>query len=456
MNGNTQGGLYKDMLKIGLPVTLQSMFQASLSVIDQLMVGQLGSVSIAGSGLGGKFVSLFTVTVTALSGAASILIAQYYGAKDRAGVNRSFFFNLYLSFGIMAVFTIASFFLPGQIMGFYTTDAATCAAAAEYLKILSVGFLPFAVTLMLSTLLRSTGYSRLPMYASIVSIVINIAGNYILIFGKLGFPSMGLAGAAIATTFSRYAELAVIALLFYRTRRKGRESLSPRIHLKRDFAFRALGIALPLLVTEFMWSLGENVYAMIYGRLGTDACAAMTLTNSIQAMMVGLFTGVSASAGILIGIRLGRGEKEEAYRDSKRLVRVAFIGSVCISGVIALIAPAYVRLFQVEEPVRQTAVSILYAFAIVLFAKILNMTLAGGILRSGGNTRYTMLIDLFGTWAVGIPLGLVAAYLLHLPIAWVYFILSLEECVRLALALVVFVRKKWMRSLVSDEHAASS
>lgn len=453
---NTQNTLYKDMLKIGLPVTLQSIFQASLSVIDQVMVGQLGSVSIAGSGLGSKFVSLFTVTVTALSGAASILIAQYYGAKDRAGVNRSFFFNLYLSFGIMAVFTIASFFLPGQIMGFYTTDAATCAAAAEYLKILSVGFLPFTITLMLSTLLRSTGYSRLPMYASVVSIVINVAGNYVLIFGKLGFPEMGLVGAAIATTFSRFAELAVIALLFYRTRKKGREALSPRISMKKDFSLRALGIALPLLVTEFMWSLGENVYAAIYGRLGTDACAAMTLTNSVQAMMVGLFTGVSASAGILIGIRLGRGEKEEAYRDSKRLIKIALAGSVMIGGVIALAAPYYVRLFQVDEQVRQTAVSILYAFAVVLFAKILNMTLAGGILRSGGNTRYTMCIDLFGTWAVGIPLGLAAAYLLHLPIELVYFILSLEECVRLILALIVFIRKKWMHSLVADERMDSN
>lgn len=453
---NTQNSLYKDMLKIGLPVTLQSIFQASLSVIDQVMVGQLGSVSIAGSGLGSKFVSLFTVTVTALSGAASILIAQYYGAKDRAGVNRSFFFNLYLSFGIMAVFTIASFFLPGQIMGFYTTDAATCAAAAEYLKILSVGFLPFTITLMLSTLLRSTGYSRLPMYASVVSIVINVAGNYVLIFGKLGFPEMGLVGAAIATTFSRFAELAVIALLFYRTRKKGREALSPRISMKKDFSLRALGIALPLLVTEFMWSLGENVYAAIYGRLGTDACAAMTLTNSVQAMMVGLFTGVSASAGILIGIRLGRGEKEEAYRDSKRLIKIALAGSVMIGGVIALAAPYYVRLFQVDEQVRQTAVSILYAFAVVLFAKILNMTLAGGILRSGGNTRYTMCIDLFGTWAVGIPLGLAAAYLLHLPIELVYFILSLEECVRLILALIVFIRKKWMHSLVADERMDSN
>lgn len=444
------------MLKIGLPVTLQSIFQASLSVIDQIMVGQLGSVSIAGSGLGSKFVSLFTVTVTALSGAASILIAQYYGAKDQTGVNRSFFFNLYLSFGIMAAFTGVSFFLPGQIMGFYTTDAATGAAAAEYLKILSVGFLPFTVTLMLSTLLRSTGYSRLPMYASILSIIVNIAGNYILIFGKLGLPAMGLTGAAIATTVSRFAELAVIALLFFRTRKKGRAVLSPRISLRKGFAFRALGIALPLLVTEFMWSLGENVYAVIYGRLGTDACAAMTLTNSVQAMMVGLFTGVSASAGILIGIRLGRGEKEEAYRDSKRLIRVALIGSICIGGVIALIAPYYVRLFQVDDQVRQTAVSILYAFAIVLFAKILNMTLAGGILRSGGNTRYTMFIDLFGTWAVGIPLGLISAYLLHLPIALVYFVLSLEECVRLALALAVFVRKKWMRSLVTEERTAEN
>lgn len=438
---------YKDILFIGLPITLQSIFAASFSVIDQLMVGQLGSVEIAAGGLAGKFASLFMTTVTAVSSGASILISQYYGKKDSNGINKSFSLNLFFSVFITILFCGAALLMPNNIMGLYTTDADTCSAAAQYLVIVAFGFLPYSLTLMMSTQLRSVGYSRYPMYAGIASVVINIIGNYLLIFGNFGFPQMGLNGAAAATAISKFCETIIILFLFLHYKRKEKFPLKIMIKPEKDFLSKTLIILAPLLITEFAWSLGENIYAAIYGRIGTDACAAMTLTGPVQSLLIGLFTGLSAAAGVLIGNRLGRNDFEAAYKDSRKFISLAFCGSIIISIVLVLCSGFYTTLFNVNAEIQQTAVYILYVFAGFIFVKVLNMVLAGGILRSGGNTKYTMVIDLIGTWGFGIPLGLIASYVFNLPIYFVYLILSLEECVRLILGFIVFARKRWMKNI---------
>ena len=204
---------------------------------------------------------------------------------------------------------------------------------------------------------------------------------------------------------------------------------------------------LPLLVSEFMWSLGENVYAAIYGHLGTDSCAAMTLINPIQGLMIGALCGLSQAAGVLIGKMLGKEEYEEAYQASKKLILYGFVGSILLSVVIVVTAGWYVQIYRVEENVKALTVQILMAYALVAPFKVLNMIVGGGILRSGGQTRIVMMIDLIGTWIFGVPIGLLTAFALGFSIPYVYFFLSLEECVRFAISLVVFRRKVWMQKI---------
>jgi len=212
-----------------------------------------------------------------------------------------------------------------------------------------------------------------------------------------------------------------------------------------------LCILLPILICEFLWSLGENVYAAIYGHIGTDACAAMTLTSPIQMLLIGALSGLSQAAAILIGKSLGSEEYEKAYQESKKLMWCGLWGAVALSVLLIVCRGYYVQIYNVEESVRETAAQILFAFALVAPVKVLNMILGGGIIRSGGKTKYTMWIDATGTWVFGVPLGLLTAFVLDLSIPYVYFILSMEECVRLVISLVVFRKKNWMRSLERTE-----
>lgn len=440
----------KEMINVAVPITIQNFFQSGVSVIDQIMVGQLGSVSITGAGLGGKFSSIFSVTVSAIAAGAGILISQYYGNKNKKGISDSFIYNLYFALILGGFFTLISVIMPVRLMAIYSTDSAAIHASASYLRIIAAGFIPMTLTLIISTLLRCLGYARYPMCASIISVIMNTVLNYFLIFGKFIFPEMGLEGAAWATVIARMSEFLLVLIFFLRVKNREDVYISFHISLNREFIKKALIILYPILICEFLWSLGENGYAMIYGRIGTDACAAMTLTNPIQSLLIGAFSGIAAAACIITGKALGDDRYEDAYAMSVKMMRIGAAGSVGLGILLSLSAVYYVKIFPVENFIRNDTVYILYAFSILLFAKVLNMILGGGILRSGGNTKIIMGIDIVGTWMFGMPMGFAAAFTFNLPIYIVYFILSLEECVRLIISLIVFKKRIWMKNITWD------
>ena len=448
----------RTVMKIALPVTLQSLLQSSFSVIDQIMIGKLGSYSIAGIGLGGKFASLYSVVLGAIASAAGIMISQYIGSKDAKSVSRSFFTNLAFSIGLAVAFLIFCIAVPEFIMGAYTKDEVTRSLAANYLRILAVSFLPMAVSSIVTTMLRCMEAAALPLYASIFALVLNTGLNYLLIFGKWIFPEMGVEGAALASVIAQTVSCVMILIFFARHIRRQEEHLAVGWIALRKWIGRNtsadtrnrkqyLKIIGPMLLCEFMWSLGENIYTAIYGHIGTDACAAMTMTIPVQTLLIGALSGLSQAAGILIGKSLGAKQFEKAYQESKKLLKYGLVGSVILSVALIIASPFYVKIYSVKPLLHKMTGNLLIAFAVIAPVKVLNMILGGGIIRSGGKTDYVMWIDLIGTWLFGVPRGLLAGFVWNLPIEMVYFVLSLEECVRLGIAFILFRRKIWMESL---------
>ena len=442
-----ESGFSKSLIRIALPVTLQSLLQSSFSVIDQIMIGQLGSESIAGIGLGGKFASVYTVILGAVAAVAGIMAAQYVGAGNIKGLAKSFYLNLLIGSMIAGVFMTVCCLFPNGIMSLYTKDREVGEAAALYLRIYVLSFLPMAVSSMMAVVLRCIDAAVIPLLAGVFSVLLNTVLNYLLIFGKYGFPALGIQGAAIASVIAQIAALALTFLFFVKRLRSKGIRIPFDIRLAGQERMGYLGILAPILVCEFMWSLGENVYAAIYGRLGTWPCAAMTMTGPVQGLMIGALSGLSQAAGIMIGKLLGNEAYEQAYGDSKRLMKYGFAGSLMLSVLLLLTGRYYVMIYNVEPQVQALAFQILVVFALVSPVKVQNMILGGGIIRSGGMTRYVMWIDLIGTWLFGVPLGLLAAFVWKLQIPYVYFILSLEEMVRLLISLALLRKRIWMRKL---------
>lgn len=284
-----------------------------------------------------------------------------------------------------------------------------------------------------------------------------------IMVGQLGSTSIAAVGlaskfssifsvvvAAIATVVSQIVNCMIMLVAFVHIYQKEKRHFVFSLNLGAEGYRQYAVMLIPILITEFMWSLGENVYASIYGHMGTQACAAMTLTNPIQGLFIGALSGISQAAGIIIGKNLGKRNYDKAFQDSKRLVLYGLFGAIALSILLIMLRDVYINIYQVDDTVKYMTRNVLLAFACIAPVKVLNMILAGGIIRSGGKTKLVMWIDLTGTWIFGVPLGLITAFLLNLPIFWVYFILSLEEAVRLFIAFIVFHKKSWMHSL---EHA---
>ena len=274
----------KTVYNIAIPVALQSMLQSSFSIVDQIMIGQLGSISIAAVGIASKFSSIYQVVVSAIAAVAGIMIAQYMGKQAKELV------DIHIAeteeTGALG-FTMACLALPESIMGIYTEDKEMCSVASSYLRLTALTFLPVAGATLLSTMLRCMEKATLPLYASLVAAIINTVLNYILIFGKLGCPSMGVEGAAIATLLTQFANFFLILAGFFISYHQKGQHFCFSLNLNRHEYYQYLLLLLPMLITEFMWSLGENVYTSIYGHMGTIACAAMTLTTPIQGLLIG-------------------------------------------------------------------------------------------------------------------------------------------------------------------------
>ena len=432
----------KSLCKIAIPVTLQSMLQASFSIVDQIMIGQLGEANICGN-----FSLIFSVVIGAVSTVAGILIAQFIGAQETKEAWCSFDVSLICGLIISALFLLAAGVFPSQILGLYTKDMSIINTGSVYFKIIAFSYIPMAVSNILSSWLRCKEHATIPLLASFGAVAVNTVLNYLLIFGKFGFSCMGIKGAAIATLISQLFNLVFIGIGFVLCIRKDGDQPILSLHFKKITIRDYLIMILPILISEFLWSLGQNVESAVYGHLGTSNLAAYTLTGPIQGLMIGALSGLSAAAGVMVGKRLGRKEYDEAYTESKKIMCAGLVGAAAVSALLILLSGVYTGFYRVDDNVKELGKTLLIVFALYAPVKVENMILGGGIIRSGGNTKIIMIIDIIGTWCIGIPLCLLAAYVFKWGIVGVYTLLTTEELFRLAVSLIIFRRRKWIISL---------
>jgi len=444
----------KAMLGIAIPISIQSLIQASLNMIDQFMIGQLGDTAIASVGLGLKFFSILAFTLGGVLTAASIYASQFWGKKDESRVGEVLGSTLLYGALVTSAFVVIGVAFPERVLGIFTNDGPLIAAGSQYLKIISWGNIPMLFVVSYSVILRCTGHAKLPMYTGMFSVITNIILNYILIFGKFGAPEMGIQGAALATTISRILECVLIIGVIYLKKYVGAYSPRAMFTISNSLMKSFFITMIPLLLSEFFWVLGESAFTVIYGRMGTSELAAMTITYPVQGMSFAFLNGIGVATGIMIGRMLGTDDYEGAYDYSKRFITYGIIGAGIMGVTIILTSGFYVSLFNVSQEVQGFAVKILTMYSLVMWAKVSNMIIAGNILRSGGETKLTFYIESFGMWVIGVPLGYLAAFKFGLPIHWVYLMISLEEIVRMGIGLYLTQSRRWMKNITARIEAS--
>lgn len=437
-----QESFYKKTMKIAIPVALQAMLQSSFSMIDQIMVGQLGEKSIAAVEVGSKPGFVFTFVSGAVASVTGIMVSQYMGKKDDDKIDTSMSLNMCVMMAIALVTAALGLLIPRGLAATFINDNAVVSEASSYIRIIALTYPLSGAASILAVHIRCKDHAKYPLYISGIAVVINTLLNWVLIFGHLGMPKFGVTGAAVASLMSQMFNLIAMVLIYKKV-----AGFRFRISLSGLEFRQYLVMLIPIVLNELLWTMGQNVNTYIYGHMGTEELAGMSLTGPVQGLVIGALSGIAQAAGILIGKRLGEKDYEKAYSESIRLCIYGFIGSIVLSLVCIALSSVYTGIFHVDNEVKRLGTALMIAFAFLAPAKVQNMILGGGIIRSGGRTKYIMIIDILGTWLIGVPLGLLTGLKLKLPIVWVYFILSQEEVVRFIISIYMFRSRKWMNTI---------
>lgn len=442
----------KRVIGIAVPITIQNVIQSSLSLVDQVMVGQLGVTSIAAVAVGGKFSYLLIMTLSAIFNCTSIMLAQFYGNKDYKSANRSIKINFCFAIVLFAIFTMFGVLCPSRIAQIYTSNAQTIALAASYIRITAFGYISLAITNVLYPVFRNVGLARYAMYASLSALVANTILNFLLIFGFSGIPAMGVYGAALATTLSRYIELIIaVSLFFIKVHKQFRIKVFSNLHIKKSFIKKTFIIFLPIFITQFLWSLGDMAFSMIYGHIGVEEFAVMSLTYPLQGLATALFTGLSSSAGIISGNLLGKNKRRACVLITKRFIIYTIFSSIIVGIILILLSPFYCRLFSLSDQGAETLHILIILFSVFLVVKVFNMV-NDTIINSGGRTKIIAYINFMGM-LLGVIIGVVSAFVLNLSITWVYFLITLEEVFRMALGIYIYRSQSWINNFASNSES---
>ncbi|WP_319757381.1 MATE family efflux transporter [uncultured Sphaerochaeta sp.] len=443
---------FQKMVTIALPVVFQSLLTNSLSFVDTLMIGQLGESSIAAVALGNQMFFLISVLFFGVCSGSAIFLSQYWGAKNETNIQRVLGLSFSLAGASALLFALASLFIPRQIMHIFTTEAEVVNQGIAYLRIVGISYLFTAISQVLATALRVIGYAKIPLQVALFSLTLNAGGNYLLIFGIGPFPELGVAGAATATTISRLVE--VIALLWIVYHRHPVIAIRSReaFRWNKTFLLHIIPTSMPVIINEFFWALGMATYKVAYSKMGIEAIASINVAESVGNLFFVLMMGISNATLIMIGVKIGEKQRLLALLYARRFITTALLVGLTMGIFEFLFAPLFTSFFNISDRVRELAIYCLSINAALLPIKSINMVIIVGILRSGGDTKYSMFAEMFGVWAVGVPLAFIGVFLLHLNTWQLYLLLGMEEVTKLFIGLYRIKREAWINDLTATFH----
>ena len=448
---------YRKALMIAFPIILQNLITNLVAMLDNVMVGQLstaqiGAVTIVNNNL------LFILNVCLFGGSAGagIFTAQFYGSQDQEGIRYTFRFKLLISLALMAAGCFAYFFWSDQLIGLYLKgngDAQvrlqTLAYGRQYLHIMLIGMLPFAITNAYAGTLRECGYPTVPMVAGIIAMGVNLVGNYILIFGHFGAPQMGVAGAAVATAISRYVEMLIVVAWMHLHPKKNPyvKGLYRSMYIPASLLKDIVKKGMPLLLNEAAYTVGMAFLNQCYSRCGLDVVPALSISTTIYNLAAVVFRSLGNTVGIIMGRMMGAGNsKEHIYGENKKLLALGVASGVLCGVVTVGLSGAFPMLFNTTDSVRQlaTGLIIISAVAMPFQAYIFPVYFA---LRAGGKTVVTFLFDSGAIWLLMIPIAFVCSRFTEVNILVIYALCNGMDLIKCFVGYYFLKKRDWIQNL---------
>lgn len=451
-------GLFSDkefftvLFKIALPIVIQNFIVSSLNMVDTLMIGKVQEAkieSLAAVGIANQYFFFFNLIIFGLYSGCCIFISQYWGREDKKSIKKVLGVSLVSGSIIAIIFTIIGLIAPNFIISLFNKDAKVISLGVDYLRIVVISYIFTAISFAFSFACRSVGQATIPMFVSLIALVTNTILNYALIFGKFGMPVMGVKGAALATLISRVIETVVLLIIIYTKSDVLNAKIKELLDFNMDFVKHVYKTISPVIINETLWSLGMLVYAMAYGVIGKEAVAAVQICNTVQNLFYVIIAGISNACAVMIGNIIGYGDKEKGIDYSfKFSIFGTFVG-LLLGIALIIFSPPIVKFFNVDSYVYSAAIGVLNIMGITMAIKVFNRVLVVGILRGGGDTKFSMYLEVGTVWLVGVPLALLGSYVFKVSLNILFILITMEEVVKFFVGVPRVISKRWVKDLVN-------
>ena len=441
----------KEMLVIAIPISFQQLINASLNMIDVIMVGQLGEASIAALGLSNQVFFVLILLLFGTTSGMAIFTAQFWGKQEIEPIRKVLGMSIIATSLFALIFTLAATLIPRTVLGFYTNDTEVIEIGAQYLSIVGMSYIPVAIATSYVAVMRSIQLVRMTVIATVSALIFKTILGYMLIFGYAGFPALGVRGAAIGTASGWTLELILLLILVY-TQKTPLATTNLRTLFSFDMAFftRVLKTTMPAMANELFWSVGITTYNAIYAHIGTDSIAAVNVNATMEELGFVIFMGLGNACAVMVGNRIGAGKKDEAYETVRRVIILSVSAAWLVGLIVILLRSTIVGLYDLSPSGEHNVRMLMLMMACTLWIRMFNFSTFIGALRAGGDTRFALLMELCSIWLIGVPAAYFAAFILHLPVYYVYLFVILEEVAKAFVSGWRFRSRKWIHDLVNE------
>ena len=445
---------YKKVASISIPIALQGLITSGVNMMDTIMIGKIGETELSAVSLANQFISVFHIFCMGIGMGASVLVARYFGMRDKQSLKKTVAIMLRLCLAMSALFCLATIFFPTQIMKIYTPETMIIEKGARYLIWSVVSYFLLGLSLTSTIVLRNVGQVRLPLYTSIGAFFVNVGANYIFIFGKFGAPRMEVAGAALGTLIARVFEFSMICgYLFFKDKEiefRFKDLFTPVGKLWNEY----IRISIPVLISDGILALGNNSVAMVIGRLGESFVAANAVTTVTQQLSSVMIQGFSQAGAIVTGYTLGEGNKEKAHEQGYAFMGIGLVFGTIAAGIIMLISNPMIKAYDLSPETVEIAKQLMLSISLIVVFQATNSIMTKGVLRGGGDTKVLMVADNVFLWAASIPLGILAGLVFHLPAFWIYFFLKIDQVLKMVWCVIRLRSGKWIKKIKTGTELA--
>ncbi len=441
----------KKLFSLVIPIALQQLMLAVVSASDAVMLNLISQDKMSAVSLATQITFVENLFLMAMTIGLSMLAAQYWGKKDKAAVERIFAYVMKITAAVSFLFFVVALFFPRFLMGLLTNEPILIDGGAEYLRLVAPSYLLTGISQIYLCTLKNSGRAKNASIISSVCMVGDMLMNIVLIVGLLGFPRLEIAGAAISTTIARAIE---VAWCIIEVSRKDRVKLRIKNILRTDKILRRdfWKYTTPVLGNEIVWGVGFTMFSVIMGHLGGDAVAANSIANIVKNLVACLCLGLGSGGGIMIGNELGSGQLERAKEYGGKLCVISILGGALSGLVLLSFSPLILSVVNLSDTATEYLKWMLVICSYYMIGKSVNSTTIAGIFCAGGDSKFGFLCDTVVMWCITVPLGFIAAFALKLPVIAVYFIVSLDELLKLPAVYINYKKYKWVKDLTTKEN----